>query len=461
MSAQFVYDKLPVPLQDVACSAEGWRIRWDRYNHDFFRRLVDAERRDGFSADELMLYQAVRVQEFIRHAATTVPYYQNLFRKIGADSRDFKNVTDLEQLPILTKLEVQKSPELFLSRAVSRRDRVRLHTSGTTGAGLKFWTTKAALREQYAIWWRHLRRHGIRQGTWCAYLGGRSIVPVEQKKPPFWRINYPGRQVLFSAYPTSPAHLSLYLEEIRTRQFPWIHGYPSHIALLANHLIDTRFDLGYRPRWITTSSENLHSHQAQTIQAAFGVTPIQNYGMTEAVANMSQTQDGLFQVDEDFSAVEFLPVGKDGVYKVVGTNFSNPATPLLRYETGDLVRLSPKVDQAGHRGRLVESIDGRSEDYVVLSNGVRIGRLDHVFKDLMNVREAQIRQATPGSIAVRIVRASSYGDSDEAALLHGLRTRLGADIEIDLRYEDAIEKTKSGKLRFVVSELNGAGNVNQ
>jgi len=77
----------------------------------------------------------------------------------------------------------------------------------------------------------------------------------------------------------------------------------------------------------------------------------------------------------------------------------------------------------------------------------------------MNVREAQIRQAEPGSIAVHVVKAPSYGGADEAALMDGLRTRLGANIEIDIKYEEAIEKTKSGKLRFVVSTLSGSRSV--
>ena len=31
-------------------------------------------------------------------------------------------------------------------------------------------------------------------------------------------------------------------------------------------------------------------------------------------------------------------------------------------------------------------------DYVVLSNGAVVGQLDHIFKNLVNIREAQIYQ---------------------------------------------------------------------
>src|SRR5438876_12322072 len=33
----------------------------------------------------------------------------------------------------------------------------------------------------------------ISLNTRCAYFGGRSVVPIEQQKPPFWRYNIAGR----------------------------------------------------------------------------------------------------------------------------------------------------------------------------------------------------------------------------------------------------------------------------
>lgn len=458
MNIEKIYPSLPTLMQSLACSFEGWRIRWNRYNADFVARLVQAERRAKLSYAELAAFRDAQIRNFVHHAATTVPYYRRLFRQLGAESGDFRTLADLGRLPVLRKSEVQQEPAAFLSEAVPERERVRMHTSGTTGAGLHFWTSHPALREQYAIWWRHLHRHGLRQGQWCAYFAGRSVVPVGQRKPPFWRVNVPGRQVLLSAYHLNDANAVFYMQELGRRKLPWLHGYPSFITQIATYILDSGFDLGYRPRWITTSSENLHAHQARVIEAAFGVKPVQNYGLAEMSANISQAPDGRLHVDEDFSAVEFVAIGQDGLHKVIGTNFSNPATPLLRYDTGDLVRIAGSGDSDAHGGRVVDSIDGRQEDYVVLPNGVRIGRMDHIFKDLVNVREAQIRQHRPGAITVLVVKAAQFGEADEAAMVREFRARLGDDMLIDIRYVDRIEKTRTGKLRFVVSEMD-AGNA--
>ena len=40
----------------------------------------------------------------------------------------------------------------------------------------------------------------------------------------------------------------------------------------------------------------------------------------------------------------------------------------------------------------VFKIDGRSEDYLLLNDGSKVGRLDQIFKDLVDIVEAQFIQ---------------------------------------------------------------------
>jgi phenylacetate-CoA ligase len=278
------------------------------------------------------------------------------------------------------------------------------------------------------------------------------VAPVEQEGPPFWRVNLPGHQVLFSGFHMIPARLPDYVRALRRLRLPWLHGYPSLLALLAGHLVETGTDLGYPVRWITTGAESLLPQQAALIGRAFGVVPRQHYGQAEAVANLSECERGRLHVDEDFSWVEFAPAG-DGTHRIVGTNFSNPATPLLRYDTGDFVTLDAAGCPCGRPGRTVFRVDGRREDYVVLPSGARVGRLDHAFKDLVHVREAQIRQRSREALLLRVVRAPQWEAADEERMLHEMRLRVGAGIRLEVEYVERIERTAAGKLRFVVSEL--------
>ena len=296
--------------------------------------------------------------------------------------------------------------------------------------------------------------------TWRAYFGGRPIVPIEQTKPPFWRYNHPGRQILFSAYHTNGKNLDHYVGELRCSQPPWLHGYPSVLALLAAHLVANDLDLGYQVQWITTGSENLLPQQALLINRAFGVYPKQNYGMTEAVANASECEMGKLHIDEDFAAVEFLSMPATDGHKVIGTNLSNLAMPLLRYDVGDIVTLSKVHCTCGRPGRILNDIDGRQDDYLVLNNGALVGRVGDWFKHFLSISEAQVYQIAPGKVTIRLVVGDDFGPADERALLAVTRERIGHDIEIDIEYVERIERTQNGKLRFVVSEMMDAHHLN-
>jgi phenylacetate-CoA ligase len=453
LDLEAVYRRLPIPLQHVGCSLVGWRTERTRYARDFQRMLKEALARTYWSTEQLAAFRDRRLVDHVAHAAHTSSFYRRRFSDAGLVLADIRSMTDLASVPILTKGEAQEHAAELSSVIPVGETRIA-HTSGTTGGALRFPVTMTAIREQWAIWWRYRSWHGIGKGTWCALFAGRSVVPATQSEPPFWRVNYPGRQVLFSGYHMSAQNLSTYVRELRRRRLPWLHGYPSLLALVATHLLETGADLGYEVRWVTTGAENLLPHQAEAIQGALGVRPIQHYGLAEGAANISQCELGSLHVDEDFSAVEFIPMGQDGLHKIVGTNFTNPATPLVRYDTQDIAVLRDQAScDCGRAGRIVERVDGRLEDYVVLGNGVRIGRMDHIFKDMVNIREAQIHQTRRGEITIRVVRGEAYGGDDEQALLRETVKRVGVETEIRIEYWDALPRSAAGKLRLVVSDL--------
>jgi phenylacetate-CoA ligase len=102
---------------------------------------------------------------------------------------------------------------------------------------------------------------------------------------------------------------------------------------------------------------------------------------------------------------------------------------------------------------LIERIEGRIEDFVHTPDGRLVGRLDHVFKDVQHVREAQIVQTELDELVLRIVRTNGFGPKDERIMINEARMRLGDSMRIRFEFTDAIERTAAGKFRFIVSQL--------
>ena len=453
MDSESLYWRLPIWMQHAACGMEGWRIQRRRYGRGFCALLAEVEQRTHWSAEELFGYRDRQIRDYVRYCAAFVPYYRDWFALSRIDPRDVRGLEDLRVLPIIRKGDVQAESHRFVAEGISPRHRVAVRTSGTTGAGLRFFATLDAIKYQWAVWWRYRRWHGIERGTWCGYLGGRVVVPRTQNEPPFWRYNAAGKQLMFSGYHMSPRNLGAYVDELRKRRPPWLHGYPSLLSLLASYIVDKGVDLSYAVRWITIGAECLLPYQSDVMERAFGVRPVQHYGMTESTANISECERGKLHVDEDFAAVEFVRRAGSDTLSVIGSGWTNPATGLLRYDVEDVIALSDERCDCGRAGRIVARVDGRSEDYIVLGDGTRVSCANHIFKWVSNVREAQIYQARAGEVTVRVVRGGGYGTSDEERLVREVRRRTGRGTEISVEYVTAVERSATGKLRLVISEV--------
>jgi phenylacetate-CoA ligase len=51
-----------------------------------------------------------RLRKMVQHAATRVPYYRELFRKLHLDPRDIRTASDLQHVPVTGKTELQARP---------------------------------------------------------------------------------------------------------------------------------------------------------------------------------------------------------------------------------------------------------------------------------------------------------------------------------------------------------------
>ena len=444
-----LYHTLPNFLKQIACSFEGKKISKRRYDSNFHELLHEYNQRLQLSKTEFFQFRNKLLVKFIKYAIENIPYYSQIYKE------EFQTVDDLSKLPILSKEIVRTNSHQLSPIFKNNSDNICSHTSGTTGAGLVFPVSKLAEKHQWATWWRYRNNLGIAFKTKCGIFTGQPIVASSQNKPPYWMQNKSNNEIIFSGYHLHQENIADYVNALNKFKVEWLHGYPSNIAMLSKLMNEQKISLNHKVKFITTGAESLLTSQRNLIESTFQTKVFNHYGLAEGVANISECKFGNLHIDEDFSFVELLPLG-DNKYKIIGTNFHNKAFPLLRYDTCDIATIDEGKQECLclHKGRIISSIDGRIEDYIYLLDGTPIGRLDHLFKDLTHVKLAQIYQSEIGQIEIRIVKDSNYTEDEEKKLISEITMRMGNKLNFKILYVDKINKTKSGKFRFIVSDIN-------
>jgi phenylacetate-CoA ligase len=444
------YNRLPRSLQSAALTLVGKKANIKRYNREFEFQLHAFEARRMQPWEQIHHYRKSALGRLL-YAASKTAFYSKLFDELGATWQEFIDPSTFQQLPPVTKDHLARNIEAFESRPPLPEDDL-IETSGTTGASLRLPASANLYPTQWALWWAAWKWLGIERGTPWALFASNPIVPPSETKV-FWRQNLASRETRYSVYHISPATAPCYVRQLNRDQNPWIHGNPSAITLLATYMLRFGIELEYRPRWITTSSENLPPSSEHLITKAFGTRPTQHYGLAEANANFSGCSLGRMHVDEDFAFVEFLPSQQHESLRVLGTGFFNHRTVVLRYDTGDLATLGERCN-CGHWGRTVASIDGREGDYVTLPSGARVSSLASPFHACSWMTEGQLYQTPDGELTVRYVPSRPLSSELLSAFELELRLRVGHAIAISFEEHDRLPRTRGGKVRLVTSDYS-------
>ncbi len=458
-----IYHRLPAGLKNLAASGHGLQLRRRRYGPETDRWVQEAWARERWSADQWRAWQEARLAALLTRASNAVPYY----RQHHAAAGNAKQLAPFEQLaswPVLRKEALRSDPRAFLAADANTSDLWPEHTSGTTGTPLTLWQSRATIRQWYALmearWrgWNGVSRHD----AW-GILGGQLVVPVAQKKSPFWVWNAGLNQLYLSSYHLGADSCATYLEALSHWRVRYLWGYASSLYSLAALAAEQ----GLKPppfRVVISNAEALYAHQRAAIAGFFGCPVKDTYGMSEMVTAASECEHGRLHLWPEAGLVEVLaddtdepvPCGTPG--RLICTGLLNGDMPLIRYEVGDRGALADPREQCpcGRTLPMLRAIEGREEDVILTPDGRRIGRLDPVFKAEMPVRESQIIQTSRHELRVLIVPGTGFAERHAQMVLAELKARVG-EVEISLERVPHIPRSANGKLKAVVSRLGAAG----
>jgi len=454
MFTSFAYRHSPIWAQELLTSAQSSLRNAMREGRAFETVAAQVHESQWWSEQELRDFQARKLRTILESATRHVPYYRNKYRPLGLDFEEMELPGAVASLPLITKADVRKGGKSLISER-KRGPLFSGSTSGTTGAPLTLYQDLAAINRENAFIWRQLTWAGLRRGDRRAWMRGDMIVPATQEKPPYWRVNHAENMLMLSSYHLSESSAPAYLDALARFDPVVIQAYPSSIGFLATWMrsAGSRYR-GSSLRGIVTSSETLSDAPRREIESVFGCRVFDWYGHFERVAAIGTCEHGRHHLLSDYSYVEMLPAD-DGLFELVGTGFHNLSTPLIRYRCGDFVRPASATGRCacGRSFPLIEEVIGRVDDSIKLVDGRSVGRLDHLFKGVEGILEAQIRQDRVDAITMLVVPSATFNDRTRETLENNTRYRLGEGIALEIRLVDAIPRTRNGKFKGVVCNI--------
>ena len=190
----------------------------------------------------------------------------------------------------------------------------------------------------------------------------------------------------------------------------------------------------------------------------FGCPILSRYSNVEngILAQQTRSEQHHFVVNIASYFIEILDLQKDEavpngtVGRIVITDYYNFATPMLRYDTGDLGILE-ECEIKGNRRLCLTRVEGRKLDQIFSVRGNLISSYV-VYKNMWKYTEIdqyQLVQKAPGEYLFKINTASTF--SREAELKEEFLKFLGEDALFTVEYVKDIPLLDSGKRKKVVN----------
>ncbi len=442
-----------------------YRLR-GRNRYARFRETLELQR---LPTDELRRRQFWQVSTLLRYAYDHVPYYRERFRELGATPEDIRSFEDFNSFPVLTRQGVQDNMSELLSSNVLENMRYVNFSGGTTGHPIRFYQDLRLRESMDSNWLLCLSFAGWTPSDMIVSVWGNPRDIGASAVPSGLRPWLAGN-VLLNAYRYGKEDLRTWLKVIGRYRRVFLYGYVSVLADLAEFALDNDIRTTSVQGAVTTA-ERLHEQQRVLIGQAFACKVHDQYGSREVPAVAAECAHGGMHLLTHSAYAEFLPVEngrmrepfyeeaeQDGLRRIVLTNLTNRAMPLIRYEVGDLGAPAEGSCDCGRGFPLMRMGVGRLGCTLRLPDGRRLYSTFFVRQlyGMDGISAFQFRQSALDSVTLFVVRGPRFSEV-VADKLQKLQARFPRDLcpgmALDIRYVDEVPRTEAGKHRHVVCEV--------
>ena len=372
-------------------------------------------------------------------------------------------VSSWDQIPVMTKADLQKPLADRLSKSYRTSDIFINKTSGSSGNPFIFAKDKYA----HALTWAHIiwlyQQHGINVNSSLeARFYGIPRDFIGHKKEQLKDLL--ANRYRFDIFDLSEKNLHRFLKLFQVKPFEYINGYTSSIVLFAKFLKDQNLILKEvcpTLKLCITTSEMLFNKDRKLLEKQLGVPIANEYGASELGVIAFENEKGEWQLNQKTLYVEVLddsgsvlPYGEEG--NVVITSLYNKAHPFIRYQIGD----RGIIDEKSHpKAPILKSLTGRTNEFAVLPSGKKVPALSlyyvtkSVIEDSGFVKEIKIIQEEVSKFTIQYKASDQLDAHQKKSIIKAIEEYLEKGISVKFDHIDELERSKSGKLKQFTSKV--------
>ena len=406
-------------------------------------------------------YQICQIQKVIKHAYETVPYYKKTFDEYDIKPEQIQDFNDIKKIPFLTKEIIQNNLKDLVSLKYNKKYLQYFTTGGSTGVPMGFYIDK--------------RYDKIIEHAYVAHIWKRigydvhklnRFVIIRGTRPKNDLYEYKGRDLYLASHSLNEEKILKYIELINKFNPDYMNIFPTTLYILSDYIVDNNIKLNLSNlKAIMCSSENMFDYQREVIEKAFGVRIFCLYGHSEHSCIGGECEvSNYFHMQSEYGYTEIVKEngenvsGEDEIGEVVATGFNNYAFPFIRYKTKDYAINSNMTCTCGRNYKLIKGIQGREQEHVITKSKLKIAMSSLIFSNHLNaygkIKKMQLEQNEIGKVTLKIIKKESFNDNDKQEIIETMQKVAKNDLDIEIKYVDNIELTKSGKHKFLIQNLD-------
>lgn len=405
------------------------------------RREIEAYEQSSSAWRQEFIFK--RMRAIVEYALKNIPFYQDYYSKQKFHLSDLRSYDDIAKIPIVDKQTLLNYT--LQERSNENVPKFRVNTGGSSGYTLTFYVQPSSIGHE----WSHIHamwgKMGFKPSDLKLFIAGRSAV---RNGVDYEFARHTLSLDMYRPYEETAPRLKKILKK---HPCLYLHGYPSVLSEFARYCATDTLLLELlkgKLRGAFLNSEYPYPMYREPIEQIFDIPTQSFYGHTERCVMAYETEQKFRFVPFQTYGFSEAVLNAENHFDLIGTSYYNLASPLIRYNTKDVVD-NPSYDNGiltefdifeGRSGQYILDRDGRK----VSLTGLVMGRHHKLFDYCSHI---QIAQKEKGEATIY------YVPKDCVAIDHPEQLFDTSNVSILFTFESIKEpfRTAAGKVNLLVT----------